>query len=162
WAQIWHVGMSPLLLHTWSLSVEEQFYIVWPAVVAWWWFRRGRSLMWLVVGYLCVSFVYRLHVLFGGQPDLLLYINTFAPADPVLIGAFGAYVWATRPAPRRVGLLAWPSIAIVIWMVFHHGDAQWMQLLGWTAMGVTTTLVILALVNGWRGGKVLAWTPIRA
>jgi peptidoglycan/LPS O-acetylase OafA/YrhL len=37
-----------------------------------------------------------------------------------------------------------------------------MQLLGWTAMGVTTTLVILALVNGWRGGKVLAWTPIRA
>ena len=46
--------------------------------------------------FLCVSFVYRFHVLFGGQPDLLLYINTLARADPLLIGALGAYLWATR------------------------------------------------------------------
>ena len=105
WLQIWHVGMSPLLLHTWSLSVEEQFYIVWPAIVAWWWFWRGRTLTWLVGGLLCLSFAFRFHSLFDGRPDLLLYINTFARADPLLIGAVGAYLWATRAAPRRVGLL---------------------------------------------------------
>jgi peptidoglycan/LPS O-acetylase OafA/YrhL len=162
WLQIWHVGMSPPLLHTWSLSVEEQFYIVWPAIVAWWWFRRGRPLTWLVCGYLCLSFFYRLHALFGAKPDFLLYINTFARADPLLIGALGAYIWATRRAPRRVGLLGCMGLLVVIWLVAHHGDARWLQLGGWTAMGVATTMLILAIVNGWRGAKVFAWTPFRA
>jgi len=162
WMQILHIPMSPLLLHTWSLSVEEQFYIVWPAIVAWWWLRGGRALTWLVGAFLCVSFAYRFHVLFGGQPYLLLYISTLARADSLLIGALGAYLWATRAAPRRVGWLGWSGVAIVIWLVGHHGDMKMLQLIGWTAMGVATTMLILAILNDWRGATVLAWKPIRA
>jgi peptidoglycan/LPS O-acetylase OafA/YrhL len=162
WMPMLGVTVSPLLLHTWSLSVEEQFYILWPALVAWWWFRRGRALTWLVGGYLCVSFAYRYHALYGGQPDLLLYINTLARADPLLIGALGAYLWATRAAPRRVGLMAWPAIAVILWLVGHHGDARILQLFGWTLVGAATTMLILAIVNGWRGAKALGCAPMRA
>ena len=161
WLPILGIAVTPLLLHTWSLSVEEQFYIVWPAVVAWWWLRRGRSVAWLVGGFLCISFAYRLHALSGG-PNLLLYLNTLARADPILIGALGAYLWATRPAPRRVGLLAWSGIAVVIWLVGHHGDFRLLELGGWTLFGVATTMVIVAIVNGWSGATVLAWRPLRA
>jgi len=162
WMPILGVTVSPLLLHTWSLSVEEQFYILWPAIVGWWWFRRGRALTGLVGGYLCVSFAYRFHVLFGDANHFLLYLNTLARADPLVIGALGAYLWATRPAPRRVGVLAWPAIFLAIWLVGHHGDLTMMQLIGWTLIGVATTMVIVAIVDGWRGGAVLAWTPLRA
>jgi peptidoglycan/LPS O-acetylase OafA/YrhL len=30
------------LLHLWSLGVEEQFYLLWPALIWWWWRREVR------------------------------------------------------------------------------------------------------------------------
>ena len=163
WMPILDVTVSPLLLHTWSLSVEEQFYIVWPAIVGGGGFRRGRTLTWLVGVFLCVSFAYRFHVLFGDTPDLLLYINTLARADPLLIGALGAYLWATRDA-HRAESGGWDGrrVVVTVWLVGHHGDSKLLQLFGWTAMGVGTTMLILAIVNDWRGAEVLAWKPIRA
>ena len=162
WMPILHYPVSPLLAHTWSLSIEEQFYIVWPAIVVWWWLRGGRALTWLVAAFMCVSFVYRYHALFGHRPDLQLFVNTLAHADPLLIGALGAYFWATRAKPRRVAILGWSGVAVIVWLVGHHGDTGLLQLFGWTAIGVATTMLILAAVNDWRGAKVLAWTPIRA
>jgi peptidoglycan/LPS O-acetylase OafA/YrhL len=163
WMPAAGVALSPLLLHTWSLSVEEQFYIVWPSLVAWWTIRRKRALGWLIIGLLCLTTTYRTIAWIRGDSAFLLYLNTFARADPLLYGALGAYLWATRPALRRPGLLGWPAVAMLVWLVCNHGiDTSLTQLIGWPLVGVATTMLVLALVNGWSGTKAFAWTPLRA
>ena len=42
WHQLWTGHLTPLA-HTWSLSVEEQWYLVWPLVVVWFLRTRPRS-----------------------------------------------------------------------------------------------------------------------
>ncbi len=44
------------LLHTWSLSVEEQFYVFFPLLVALLWKRADRRLAWIVLGLAVISF----------------------------------------------------------------------------------------------------------
>jgi len=59
------------LLHLWSLSVEEQFYVVFPFVVLWG--VRHRKLAWLLVGLIAVSFVASL-VMLSRDPNAAFYL----------------------------------------------------------------------------------------
>jgi peptidoglycan/LPS O-acetylase OafA/YrhL len=89
------------LVHTWSLAIEEQFYLVWPLVMIVI-LRLRRSLAWLMVVCLggAIGSALEMALLYrGGAPASRVYYGTDTHAQDLLVGAFLAaalYAWARR------------------------------------------------------------------
>ncbi len=109
-------GPVSLLLHTWSLAVEEQFYLVWPlvtlGVLAWSTKRRKanedpvRTLapLLLVAAVLSVASAVEMALLYRpGSNATRVYFGTDTHAVGLLAGAalaVGLAMWRRRPAAR--------------------------------------------------------------
>jgi peptidoglycan/LPS O-acetylase OafA/YrhL len=80
-------GTKPLL-HLWSLSIEEQFYLLWPLLLWWickWKAHLGKILIGLTVGFTLLHF-YIFH------PDrVAAFYAPYARFFELLIGAYIAY-----------------------------------------------------------------------
>ena len=111
-------GMVPSCVGPlWSVSIEEQFYLVWPLVT--------RSLSRVRLGVLCAALIpaaigVRAYLIFktGDAFGLSVWCNTFARLDPIAMGALLAVVLRQRkpdlrPAVAR-GLLALAAVAVVV------------------------------------------------
>ena len=79
----------PPLLHTWSLAVEEQYYLIWPVVALLVFRRWGRRALAVTagVGALASAGLMLSMLLAGFSPDRLYY-GTDTRAQALLIGSF--------------------------------------------------------------------------
>ena len=95
-------GRSPLLLHFWSLAVEEQFYLVWPLVllVALRVLPR-RAVPLLVVAGAAASALRMAALYHAGADATRLYYGTDTRIGGLLVGAALAFAW--RPWTRGAG-----------------------------------------------------------
>jgi peptidoglycan/LPS O-acetylase OafA/YrhL len=140
--------------HTWSLAIEEQFYIVWPPVLLLtltWARRRGfdpvRAAVTVALLLAAVSALLRLALWHGASSVDRLYFGTDTRADSLLIGAAlglafatGRLVWARRLLPA---LAPWALVAILLIFGFaHRSDAALYQ------GGLTGIAVLVAILIG--------------
>ena len=151
---------SPVV-HYWSLAVEEQFYLVWPALLFGLWLllsRRSeaptRRLV-AVVGTIGVASAVASVVL---TPSNATYYGTHTRAYQLLAGAVLALVLVRReqaPAPRSpsapiataVGAAGLAAIAVVAWRI--TGAANYP---GWPALVVTAgTVAVVAMLESSTG-----------
>ena len=86
------------LLHTWSLAVEEQFYVIWPLLLAFS-HRRGWRLKWVVLSLLGVSFI-GAGLLLAKMPSAVFYLFPFR-AWELLMGAMLAAGYLENMADSR-------------------------------------------------------------
>jgi peptidoglycan/LPS O-acetylase OafA/YrhL len=162
---------SPLR-HTWSLAIEEQFYLVWPIVVLGaLHFARGKH--WLLTTLCSVGIVGSLIVLTQtyteGTDPSRPYYGTDARASQLLVGALLAILllhWT--PTARAVRLvLQWAAVvaAVVIVYAFVQASDRGATLYhgGFLVFAVCTAIVVAAIVQTTRSPlkAALSLAPMR-
>jgi peptidoglycan/LPS O-acetylase OafA/YrhL len=125
----------------WSLAIEEQFYLVWAAVV---WLCPPRWLGALCVGLMMLSPMLRREALATGADPIAVYVLTLYRADALATGALLAWIgargWLSRLAPAApwvsaLGLMALVAVTVADGSSWWWGP--WWQRVGYTCTAVT-------------------------
>lgn len=101
---------------SWSLGVEEQFYLVWPMVLLWVWrARRRRQLMtWLCVAVVVGAWVSRMLLVRSRAPHERIFYGIDTHMDAIALGALLAVgVVAHVTIVTRVRPMVWSAIGWV-------------------------------------------------
>ncbi len=152
--------------HTWSLAIEEQFYLIWPPVLALLlWRRTGpRRLLGVLLTLTAVSVILRAALWLSGQPHARVYYGSDVRADALLIGCALAVVHYYGGLPRWVRLGAVPAAAaLVAFIGLVHLQDGWLYDGGLTLIALTSAVFIAALVAapGDVPARVVSWMPLR-
>jgi len=156
------MGRPPLLKHLWSLSIEEQFYLIWPAVALLLVRRGGRPLIRRVAILVAVASTAWMAYLAirGGYPvdadPSRAYFGTDSHIMGLLIGAALATVW--RPGrlsasiPRGAQVLVTgigvTMIAVIAGFYLFVGEfTPWLYRGGFLALAVFTAVLIAAATH---------------
>ena len=170
----WELFAAPSPLeHTWSLSIEEQFYVVWPVVVMVL-LRRGtkRPLLWLTRFTLAAGVLsaIAMAVMFEHGRTSRVYLGTDTRMAGILAGAALAMFLppGTTLAPStarqidRLGIVAALGLGVA-WCTLP-GESAFLYRGGFWLTEVCALILIMCSVAGPRlsvVARVLAWRPLR-
>lgn len=157
-ARSWQVG------HLWSLSVEEQFYLIWPCTFV---LFRPRRAGWILAGVILLAPVARASawLLLRRTPyyDLEMFPMV---ADSIAMGCLLArvggwleqkdwYLWLFRPA-CSFGLLA------LVLLINRYSDYTVVSVFGASVLNLSLAILVHRSVycsRDWMG-RVLNWKPV--
>ena len=104
------------LLHTWSLSVEEQFYLIWPAILVFLFSRIGQKRFIVLLWSICIFSIALTHYLFEVDRSAAFYL---LPSRVQELGVGALMVWI-RPSKNQWAIewIAFSGFVLIIFSVF--------------------------------------------
>ncbi len=157
-----NVSETKLLLHFWSLGIEEQFYIFWPFFV-WLAWRLRMSFFALTLVLLMLSF--GVNILNVNTNPIATFYSPLSRAWELLLGSVVAYIMLRRPQSLALvnhGAITKPNLMCSMGLLFlvlgfvliNKGmpfPGSWALL-----PTVGTALIILGGSSSWLSRKVLS------
>ena len=165
WNVVWNFRDSRNDLgHLWSLGIEEQFYIVWPAVVLLMLALKLHHQIIITVLSLAIAaiVVHRINLWNDDIYWLFIYIRTDTRVDSLLVGALFAYVYRHYRVPSQV--LNWAAtlcFAGLMYIKYELDASPFIMKTGFTVIAVLAGIIILAGAEGaWFANRVLISRPL--
>lgn len=153
--------------HLWSLSVEEQFYLLWPALILW---LPRRLLSPTIIGLILTAPIFRGIGSLAGLNPVAVWV--LSPGCLDTLGA-GAFLALSQHSPDliphwmrgKIGWLPWIGLPLLLGMMglgWVNGDAPLFLALYDTGAALIAAFLVAGASSGIPGiaGKALEWHPI--
>lgn len=175
----WHLALESVdylardgggpFLHFWSLSIQGQFYLLWPLMIglaAWWAARRGHALRRVVLAALTVVFAlsvaYSVHMTRADQP--WAYFDTGARLWEFALGGLLALLLSRLNPPKAVRLLlGWTGLAALLLcgVLLHVSEVFPGYAALWPTLAAVAVIVAGTTGSPWGADRLLTLRPLR-
>jgi peptidoglycan/LPS O-acetylase OafA/YrhL len=150
WRVLWHPLQSHDLTPIWSLSIEEQFYWVWPLVLGVVAAAAARArAAWLLLAAAAIAVAIWRAVVFERWGWPAAYLRTDTRIDGLLWGAFAAVLFFHARLPRS--LPRWTPVAVaLVWaglLATVRADGRSAYFGGITLWVLSAAVLIVHLAN---------------
>ena len=148
----------------WSLSIEGQFYILWPAV-AYVIFQKTKKPIFglLILATGITLLVFHRAFVYNDLGWYAAYLRSDTRFESLLIGALGSFLWLKTNYIKAqfVRVMSIPATVCVILTVCYSGaDGSYIWRGGMTLFDASILVIILALAaDVYPGGKLLTAPP---
>ncbi|MHA7303585.1 acyltransferase family protein [Pseudarthrobacter sp. MDT1-22] len=160
---------SLALTHTWSIAIEEQFYLIWPAIALW---LKPKKALWVCLAGLAIVPFLRVATYFvvDQKARETIWQMLHVRADSLLMGCLLALVLALRPevwvkiqrviVKFRLVLLAVPVLVGSGLLAPLVGGA-WQMTVGYSIENLALAVLIIAVMTeGHPLNVIMSWRPL--
>lgn len=151
------------LQHMWSLSVEEQFYLVWPWLTMLLSVRVRLRIIAPVLTLGIIGIALHRGLMYSGANWYATFTRTDTRADAILLGCLLAHIWVRGWSPKKfLRPATWLAAGfLVICLVVVSPTGPFLFWGGLVGIDLACGIVIIGILDSrWSGTRLCSWRPI--